>query len=264
MHDTFSLTVSESKRLIARGVAADPRVVDGMDKGRVAIVPGTTNGYVIEEMVRSYPRLDWMSVFSGDFDRTRFVAGRTLPKDYDGPELKNDYPAILAYNGTLTVASARQAAEQLEPGDVFIKGVNAINYQLGQAGVLIGHPEGGNVGEALGAIIARKVCFLHPVGLEKHVAADLNDVAAMIDSDPAGSGPTLWVVPGPLFTEIEAISVLTGARAFQISSGGVGGAEGAVWIAAIGSKSELHTARRLIDEIRGEPPFVSQSGGVSR
>ena len=36
--------------------------------------------------------------------------------------------------------------------------------------------------------------------------------------------------PGVIFTEIEALHVLTGVEAMHVAAGGVGGAEGAVWL----------------------------------
>ena len=47
MKKQFVLTVAESKRLIAKGVAALPQVQRAMKEGIVAVAPGTTNGYVL-------------------------------------------------------------------------------------------------------------------------------------------------------------------------------------------------------------------------
>ncbi|NLF17032.1 MAG: hypothetical protein GX595_07220, partial [Lentisphaerae bacterium] len=53
MHLVVSLTVSESKRLIARGVAQCDAVQRARDRGVIAIGSGTTNAYVIEELTGS-------------------------------------------------------------------------------------------------------------------------------------------------------------------------------------------------------------------
>ncbi len=47
---TFSLTPSESKRLIARGVAAMDKVRRSLDKAYTIIGPGTTNAFVAQEV----------------------------------------------------------------------------------------------------------------------------------------------------------------------------------------------------------------------
>ena len=261
MHFIVSLTVSESKRLIAKGIAADKRVANAMGTGRVTVVPGTTNGYVLEELVRSFPEVAWEQAIGPAFDKLKFVAGRTLPHGYHGPKIENSIPAILIHGRKATVMTSREAVEEMESGDVFIKGVNAINYERGQAGVLIGHPKGGNVGDAIGPVIARRICFLHPVGLEKNVCTDLKKATELIDADADGKGPTLWLVPGPIFTEIEALAVLAKAQAVPVSSGGVGGAEGAVWLSVFGDESTLARARECLDEVRGEPPFTGDGNG---
>jgi hypothetical protein len=50
MHIVVSLTVSESKRLIGKGVAQADFVRRAMEEGTLAIGSGTTNGYVVEEI----------------------------------------------------------------------------------------------------------------------------------------------------------------------------------------------------------------------
>ena len=66
------------------------------------------------------------------------------------------------------------------------------------------------------------------------------------------SGFRLLPVPGEVFTEIEAIRLLTGAEAEMLAAGGVGGAEGAVWLALRGSEEQLAKAAELIKEVSGE------------
>jgi hypothetical protein len=260
MHFSVSLTVSESKRLIAKGVASDSRVESAMRTGRVCVLPGTTNGYVLEELIQAWPDVDWKQGIGSAFDKLTFVSGRTLPRSYTGPKIESTMPAVFIHHGEVTVTTSSEAVEQMEAGDVFIKGVNAINYERRQAGVLIGHPKGGNVGEAIGPIVARRICFLHPAGLEKNVCGDLEKATEMIDADPDGKGPTLWLVPGPIFTEIEALEVLTGTQAVPVASGGVGGAEGAVWLSIFGDESALARARECLEGIRGEPSFTAEPG----
>jgi len=243
MHIVTSLTVSESKRLIAKGVARADFVRRAMEEGTLAIGSGTTNGYLVEEIVGE------------KIDKKTFVTGRTLPHDYRGPNLSYTHPDLVIRQGERLNIKASAALAEMGPGDVYVKGVNAINYERQQAAVLIGHPTGGGVGAALGPVIARRICYLHPVGLEKSVSADLDEVAELLNQDADGKGPTLWVVPGIIFTEIEALRVLAGVEAIPASAGGIGGAEGAVWLAMFGSSEELDKGQELIESVRGEPPF---------
>ncbi len=244
MHITFSLTVSESKRLIGKGVARADFVRRAAEEGILAIGSGTTNGYVVEEITGEY------------FDKKNYVTGRTLPSNYNGPQLTYTHPDLVIRRGERLDVSCSDILPEMGPGDVYSKGANAINYERNQAAVLIGHPTGGGVGGALGTLIASRVRYLHPVGLEKSVNGDLDAAAASMNRDAQGKGPTLWVVPGELFTEIEALKVLADVDALPISSGGIGGAEGAVWLAAFGEAKALDRTREILETVRGEPPFT--------
>jgi hypothetical protein len=245
MHIVFSLTVSESKRLIARGVARADFVRRAMEEGTFALGSGTTNGYIVEEITGE------------TIDKTKFVTGHTVPDGYEGPGLSYTAPDLVIRKGERLNIRAVEALEDMGPGDVYVKGANAVNYERRQAAVLIGHPTGGGVAAALGTIVARRICYLHPVGLEKSTSADLDQIAARLNEDAGGKGPTLWVVPGRIFTEIEALSVLAGVETVPAAAGGVGGAEGAVWLAAFGTSAQLDRAQEAIDSVRGEPPFIA-------
>ncbi len=246
MHQIVSLTVSESKRLIARGVAQCDAVQRARDRGVIAIGSGTTNAYVIEELTGS------------PIDKTTMVTGRTLPSGYRGPALTyTGQDLVLRRGERVPEVKANEYVAEMGPGDVFMKGVNALNYERRQGAVLIGHPSGGSVGAVVGTIVARRIRYLHPAGLEKNLGVDLAAVAARLNVDAEGKGPTLFLVPGELFTEIEALSVLAGVEAVPVGAGGVGGAEGAVWLALFGNAGQLDRAQAVLAGVRGEPPFVS-------
>lgn len=246
MHCLVSLTVAESKRLIAKGVAQSDLIRRALDKGVVAVGSGTTNGYVIEELTGE------------PIDKTCMVTGRTLPATYAGPKITYTGEDLVIRRGErIRGVKANEYVAEMGPGDVFVKGANALNYERGQAGILIGDSTGGSVGATLGIIVARRIRYLHPVGLEKSVSVDLEVVAAMLNEDAEGVDSTLWVVPGDIFTEIEAFDVLTGVEAVPAGAGGIGGAEGAVRLALFGDKKQLDAAHALVDSVRGEPPFVS-------
>lgn len=244
MHQLVSLTVAESKRLIAKGIVRWEVVRHALEHGIVAVGSGTTNGYIIEELTGQ------------PFDKKSLVTGRTLPANYNGPKISYSGSDLVLRKGERLAVAAKEIIEEMGPGDVFMKGANALNYERRQAGVLIGHPAGGNVGMAIGPCVGRRIRFVHPVGLEKSVSTDLVEAAAMINRDPAGKGCTLWVVPGDIFTEIEALDVLTGVRAVHVGAGGIGGAEGAVWLALFGTAKQVGAAEELLAGLRNEPPFV--------
>jgi hypothetical protein len=243
MHTTVSLTVAQSKRLIAKGIAQTSVVRHALTAGTVAVASGTTNGYVLEELTGER------------IDKSGFVTGHTLPAAYDGPRPEKKLADLVLQQGRRLDMSAIEAVADMQPGDVFIKGANALNLDLGQVGVLIGHPTGGTLGAVLGTITARRIHLLHPVGLEKSIPGDLMEIAAM-QKDPDGSGPTLWVSPGRPFTEIDAFAVLCDVQAVPVAAGGIGGAEGAVWFMLNGEASALDAAHELLSGIRLEPAFI--------
>ena len=162
MHILVSLTASESKRLIAKGVAQCDTVRRAVEHGIIAIGSGTTNGYVIEELTGER------------IDKKTMVTGRTLPSGYSGPAITyTGQDLILRKGQRISGVKATEYIGEMGPGDVFMKGLNALNYERRQGAVLIGHPTGGTIGAVIGTIVARRIRFLHPAGLEKSVGTDL-------------------------------------------------------------------------------------------
>ena len=248
------LTVAESKRLIAKGVVAHPEVMRALTEGTVVICKGTTNAYVVEE------------ILGKEIKRTDYVTGSVVPATLQGQNVTSaKLPDVILEKGQIVKgANCKEIVGTLKPGDVFIKGANAVNYERDQAALLIGHPTGGTIGAAIGVLVARRVRLLVPVGLEKNIPGDLNDVAACMNdvdetdaSDPRPV-PTFWPIPGEIFTEIEAIQLLSGCEVVQTAAGGIAGAEGAVRLLIKGNEDQVRQARALIADVQGERPFVSE------
>jgi len=240
------LTVAESKRLIAKGVAALPQVQGAMETGMVVVATGTTNAYVLQEM------------WGKNFDLRRYRSGITTPKE---PEKKNEpmeerIPDIIFKNGEVDESLDRyNAVEHMKKGDIYIKGANALDYINNMAGVLIGSSTGGTVGAVLGSIIGKKIELIIPVGLEKLIVDDMYElswIASQMDSE----GPSLWPISGTIITEIEALGILTGVDAYLYSAGGVAGAEGAVRLLIDGTDEEVQAALDLVESIKGEPKYL--------
>jgi hypothetical protein len=120
--------------------------------------------------------------------------------------------------------------------------------------VLIGHPQGGTSIAALQALVGRRVRLILPVGLEKRIPGDLMSLAFRLNL-PGQNDFRLLPIPGEVFTEIDAIRLMTGAEAEITAAGGVGGAEGAVWITVEGSGEEKHRAEELLQMVSGEREF---------
>ena len=69
---------------------------------------------------------------------------------------------------------------------------------------------------------------------------------------PGQNGFRLLPIPGEVFTEIDAIRLLTGVEAEIIAAGGIGGAEGAVWLTLEGSREEMERTEELLQRVSGE------------
>lgn len=86
---------------------------------------------------------------------------------------------------------ARAGPENLNEGDVILKGANALDLTHRQAAVLIGHPKGGIIGASLQAVVGeRRVRIILPVGLEKRAYCDLMELATgmTFHQEPMGQG----------------------------------------------------------------------------
>jgi len=242
------LTVSESKRLIARAVAEMPIVKKALADGMIIIAKGTTNTYVAEELL------------GRKIAHGAYVYGRTYPAK-GGKRLQpvDRMPEVILVKGKQSEdLSVEQAVRKLKPGDVVIKGANALNYQNKTAAVITGSSDAGTTGKIMPYVVARKAHLVIPVGLEKQVAGDPVDIFNKM-REPIESLNTvhpMFLLTGHIVTELEALQILTGVSAFQSAAGGIGGAEGAVRVVCRGPRERVEKALRLAEDIQGEPPFV--------
>jgi hypothetical protein len=249
------LTVEMGKRLIGKALAAHPAVISALQKGTVVIVAGTTNSYVAEEILESIGQKD-------KFARRRFFRGISLPPHYkttDAGRLAgdNEFPGDVVIRDGLWQEgkTINDVAAELKEGDVIIKGANALDTVHKRAAILIGNLQGGTITVALSAVVGRRVRLLIPIGLEKRIPGDLDEIANKVNT-PGNKGFRLLPVPGEVLTEIEALKLLTGAKAEMIAAGGISGAEGCVWLAIEGSPEQVQQAEKLIQSVSSEPPFI--------
>jgi hypothetical protein len=249
------LTVAMGKRLIGKAVVVHPAVISALQKGTVVIVAGTTNSYVAEEILESIGRKD-------KFSRQRFFRGISLPPRYkttDAGRLAgdNEFPGdvVIRYGLWQEGKTINDVAAELKEGDVIIKGANALDIVHKRAAILIGNPQGGTITVALSAVVGRRVRLLIPIGLEKRIPGDLDEIASKVNT-PGNKGFRLLPVPGEVLTEIEALKLLTGAKAEMIAAGGISGAEGSVWLNIEGSPEQIQQAEKLIQSAASEPQFM--------
>jgi hypothetical protein len=251
----FIITSSAGKRLIAKALAQHPTILNAAKNGTLVIIAGTTNGYIAEELLKNLK-------IEG-FSRKHFFRGLTLPPamrlSSEGrlvDESKFPGDAVITKGVWQKEKTINDVADSLKEGDVILKGANALDLQRKQAGILIGHPKAGTIGASLPAVVGRRVKLIIPVGLEKRVNGDLNVLAEKINK-PGAAGYRLLPVIGEVFTEIDAITQLTGATAELVAAGGVCGAEGSIYLAITGTKEQEEAAEKLLAQVTSEPAFDS-------
>jgi hypothetical protein len=250
----FLITPAAGKRLIAKALANHPTISAAIKSGTLVIVAGTTNGYVAEEILNALG-------VGKDFSRKHFFRGITLPpakrvteEGRLADESKFPGDVVIAKGVWQKGKTLADVADSLKEGDVILKGANALDLDRKQAAVLIGHPKAGTIGLTLPAVVGRRVKLIIPVGLEKRINGDLYTLAEKINAPGAG-GNRLLPVPGQVFTELDAVNVLTGANAELFSAGGVCGAEGSCWLAVSGTKEQEDAAGKLFSSLASEPSF---------
>ncbi len=242
----FVLTSSMGKRLIGKAVARHPAVTAALKNDTVVIVAGTTNGYVAEEVLSMIGQ-------SEGFTRKGFRRGVTVPPGAKAPDGELTGDVVIVGGAWQRGKQIFDVVADLSAGDVIIKGANAVNLRRREAGVYIGHPEGGTAAAAIPAVVGRRVRLIVPVGLEKRVDSEIAALAAELNA-PGVEGPRMLPLPGEVFTELDAVALLTGAEGHLLAGGGIAGAEGCVWIGVKGTADQLAAATALLQGLAGEPP----------
>ncbi len=250
----YILTPAAGKRLIGKALVAHPVVSSVLKTGTIVIVAGTTNSYVAEEILTSIGQ-------EQGFNGRRFFRGVTLPPSRHTTDTgrlpdESKFPGdVIITNGIWQKGQTIfDVIDDLKKGDLILKGANALDLFHKRAAILIGHPKAGTIGVALQAVVGRRVQLILPVGIEKRIDGDLDIIAQKLNA-PSAKGPRFFPVPGQVFTEIDAIKLLTGAKAEIIATGGVSGAEGSCWLGVSGTEVQMVVVKSLIKMINSEPPF---------
>ena len=246
---TLRLTVSESKRLIAKGIAVNKEVRERLENGMVIITLGTTNTYIAEELAGL------------DTPRGSFVTGRIYPGyKEDFQKGMKRHSEIVLVKGKMADMSYTDALAKMEPQDIVFKGANMLNYAKRQAAVCVGAPDGGTVAKLRRYTDNGRGRWICPVGLEKSTAQDLFEIQKITNNSSAERKNTvkLNVTEGNVYTEIEAVKEFADVDVFVTAKGGVDGAEGGVSLLVCGSKVEVQKVEAVVRQVSGEPDFLKK------
>lgn len=247
---TFLLTVSMSKRLIAKGLMNNEYVKNIMMNHRLLIMSGTTNGYVAEEALKAI----------GDttpFDKRTFRRGITVAPGAKVTPGSAAFDLLIDHGKACFDRTVFEIAPDLTHEDMIMKGANALylpDSGIGEAGVLIGHPQGGTLVPITAAAIGRRVQLMVPVGLEKRVLCPISELIRKANC-AEGEGPRLAPIVGRTYTEMDALADLTGCNNIEmVASGGAMGAEGGVYLAVRDVERTIEEIKAIVSELQSEPP----------
>ncbi|HOJ51401.1 MAG TPA: hypothetical protein PLT64_01405 [Syntrophales bacterium] len=246
MQAIVTLTPAESKRLIAKGIVKRPDIDEARRQGYLLVGRGSTNAYILEELLGT------------KIEKERYCAGQVIKGFLCVLGAEERMKPVIIHRGEVLNVEPVEVIDKLKPGDILLKGANAIDAE-GNVGVFMAGPTGGTMGQFYLAMKARGLKIVYPVGLEKTVfsvplASSLGGIQTL-----TGIGALAGMVCVPnadVYTEIEAFSDLFDVEAVPIAAGGWGGAEGSVTFALEGEKEQISAGLDFLSaQIKGEPPL---------
>lgn len=248
MKAEISLTPSESKRLLAKAVLNMDSVRNALKTGTLVICRGSTNAYIVEELKGS-------PIKKGNYT-AGYIGRKGLQANPNPPT-----ETILVNGKTKEGATLADAMKDLKPGDVIIKGANAVGPD-GIPGLLVGRENlkttGGTLGIYQTTAMARGIQVVIPVGLEKSIPVSVLVGSKEISTDKIdlATGIPCELIPmfGTVITEVEALRLLAEVEAIPIAAGGIGGAEGNLVLLIKGTEIQVQKAVSIVEKIKGEAP----------
>jgi hypothetical protein len=108
--------------------------------------------------------------------------------------------------------------------------------------------------------------FIVPVSLEKMVPCVMTAAqhSGVYHYDKSMGLPAKIVplVEAKAITELEALGILCGVKAYQVGAGGVAGSEGSVHLAIEGDEDKVDQAFELCKSLKDEPPVGMPDASV--
>lgn len=237
----FTLTVAEGKRLIARAVARQPKVVRALKSHRILLKGGTTVAAVAAEL--------GAPVSLG-------VCGRISPTGTRGPR-HGGSPYFLLYDEGCWRGVDDcfvQVVRSFRPWDVVITGANVLDAG-GRAAFMAGSLFGGEPGALWSGVAPEGIDVIVAVGLEKlipgSVEADIGSCGRRRIDLAMGIAVGLLRITGEVVTEIEACRILFGVEATVIGKGGIRGAQGSTTRVAHGPAQRVLELFETVRSIKG-------------
>lgn len=234
------------KRLIAQAVARLPQVERAQKDGLIVVGLGTTNAYVLEELLgRAVPKERYCAGY----------VGRTL--GVVPPERRT--PMVVLERGAPKNMGWPEILARLSPGHVVIKGGNILD-PAGVVGVFVAGEDGGTVGKFYAAAVARGVEVVIPISRAKSSHFPVSQLAIKLGKGRLkwSSGPKIGLFPmvGKVVTELEAAEILYGVGAWHVATGGVGRGSGAVVLLLSGEEFKVEKAFHELSHLAETEPAL--------
>jgi len=252
MKAVFTLTPSESKRLIAKAVVEMEEVKIAREKAYIILAGGTSNGFIAQELLKE------------KIEPQRFTAGTNICGllCVTNPDDRHPFPVIFE-KGQVVKKDFKAALEDFSIHTVFIKGANAIDPE-GNVGVITSGWDGGTVGNSLGILTSTGLRYIVAVGLEKLIPSVPDAVCAVgaktFDYSLGANFGMFILTNANVVTEIRALEILANVDSMLVAAGGIGGSEGSVVLVSEGAEPDIKKAISIIESIKGEKPVPALKG----
>lgn len=224
-----TLTVEEGKEIIALGILKHALFLKSFDEGKIIFKGGTTVSKITEKLLGVSLRISGRITTRGTVSSLK--------------ALDTPHSILLCNNKWNNIdKTIVEEVNGLTKDDLIICGANAFDYK-GKAAMMAGSPGGGNPGESLSSWFSEGASVLIPVGIEKMIPGDLDEIIKKSSrtgkSLSWGMAVGLLPIYGEIFTEVEAIKMLADVECFVIGAGGLVGAQGCATLEIWGSEDEL-------------------------
>ena len=262
------LTPTESKCLISKAIARMDVVKQALFQGTVVIHPSSTTYFLVKEITGDVPRTDhWVlgAVFPQGLCTEAGSSGRRRPSEQPppNPEQPPKWNAdMFPFKWVIKSGELRSGIplgkilDEIGPEDVYVKGCNALDMKF-NTGVLFGHAGGGTIARVMKVQKEKGFSVILAAGLERLIPVSIAKAAkamARAHEFDYGMGMPCGLYPvkgGTTVTEIQAIEILSGAKAVPIAAGGLGGAEGATILAIEGDEEQVTKAIEYVEQSKG-------------
>jgi hypothetical protein len=256
MKSLVTLTSSESKRLVAKGIVKMDIVQRALGEGIIAIDGGSSGAYVSEELAKELDvaleikdmRDCIIGLIAEDGSCLEAVEALKLPVFVKGQVEYVDFPA----------ENFSKYFPQMNDRDIFIKGGNAVDIN-GNAGGLCAANGGGHLGGWLPHALVAGINVIVPITVNKTIPTTMDKVVSELGIKKIsmkhchGMAVGMLPMPGFVIREMEALQLLAEVEVIPIAGSGIGSGEGTVTLLVQGEEGEVEKTWEIVQSIKGEP-----------